>query len=155
MEATDSKALANMVITTASVCSSRGCTLTLPLERSLKHGKTQAIKWVPRTRAEGTTTNQLSQLELSQPDGDRRTDASLSELLVDAGQVIGENEAGLPEDVAQDTARIPVLVNSKPLQPGQYLYYFQKKKDEGKRERVPEPITITHTLRKKGRHSRG
>ena len=136
VELTDDKALANMVITTASVCSSRGCVMRLPQDSTVKRGKVQSSKWAPRTRISVTTPDQLSQLALSKPD---------------VGQQIGEGEDGLPEDASQDSARIPVLVNSKPLEPGQYLYYFQEKKTEEKQKRPLEPITITNTLRKKGR----
>ena len=138
VEPTDVKSHVNMVITWASVCSSRGCVMVLPRERSLKQGKLQASKWAPRTRIAVTTPDQLSQPALSKPD---------------VGQDIGEGEDGLPEDAGQDTARIPVLVNCKPLEPGQYLYYFQEKKAEEKQKRPSEPITITHTLRKKGRRA--
>ena len=96
----------------------------------------QASKWAPRTRISVTTPDLLSQLALSKPD---------------VGLEIGMGEDGLPEDACQDSARIPVLVNSKPLQPGQYLYYFQEKKAEEKQKRPLEPITITTTLKKKGR----
>ena len=116
VEPTDAKSLANMVITWASLCSSRGCVVHLPRDSSFKRGKKQSFKWAPRTRS--TTPGQLSKLALSKPD---------------VGQDIGEGEDGLPEDARQDSARIPVLVNSKPLEPGQYLYYFQEKRPKKSR----------------------
>ena len=142
LEPTDAKSLVNMVITSASVCSSRGCVMHLPRDSTVKRGKTQSSKWAPRTRISDTTTpDQLSQLALSK--------LALSK--PDVGQDIGMNEDGLPEDASQDSARIPVLVNSKPLEPGQYLYYFQAKKTEEKQKRPLEPISVTTTLKKKGR----
>ena len=135
------KSLVNMVITWASVCSSRGCVMHLPRDSTVKRGKVQSSKWAPRTRISVTTPDPLSQPDVGQ--------LALSQLAL--SQLIGEGEDGLPEDASQVSARIPVLVNSKPLEPVQYLYYFQEKKTEEKQKRPLEPITITTTLRKRFR----
>ena len=59
----------------------------------------------------------------------------------------------LPEDAVQEKGRVPILINSKPLAPGDVLYYFCKEERGQKRDREPEQLTVGKVM--KARAMRG